>query len=124
MLLQVWKEAEGDFDERTTDDWDVDMSVYYDEAGGDKDARDALAMRNVEMKEMGKHRESVFKKPSVPKKKSSQGEREAGGSSSASTARCRNPIYDRTLSIDNMFPPQMPPVEDKLGNHDFQVNLM
>ena len=80
LFLQVWKEAEGDFDERTTDDWDVDMSVYYDEAGGDKDARDALGMRNVEMKKMGKHRESAFKKPAAPKKKPSQGERETGGS--------------------------------------------
>lgn len=31
-----WKEAEGDFDEQTTDDWDVDYSVYYEENGGDK----------------------------------------------------------------------------------------
>ena len=35
-------------------------------------------------------------------------------------ARCRNPIYDRTLSIDTMFPPQMPPVEDKLGMEEGQ----
>ena len=33
---QVWKEAEGDFDEQTTDDWDVDYSVYFEDDGGDK----------------------------------------------------------------------------------------
>lgn len=27
---QVWREQEGDFDEQTADEWDVDMSVYYD----------------------------------------------------------------------------------------------
>lgn len=29
---QYWDEKEGDFDEKTTDDWDVDMSVYYDQS--------------------------------------------------------------------------------------------
>jgi hypothetical protein len=29
-LFQFWKAKEGDFDEQTTDDWDVDMSVYYE----------------------------------------------------------------------------------------------
>uniref|UniRef100_A0A6I8PUS6 GPN-loop GTPase 2 n=1 Tax=Xenopus tropicalis TaxID=8364 RepID=A0A6I8PUS6_XENTR len=42
---QVWQEQEGDFDEQTADDWDVDMSGYYEEDGGDKDARDYLKMR-------------------------------------------------------------------------------
>lgn len=42
---QFWQEEEGDFDEQTADDWDVDMSVYYDRDGGDKDARDAVQMR-------------------------------------------------------------------------------
>ncbi|XP_019634690.1 PREDICTED: G patch domain-containing protein 3-like [Branchiostoma belcheri] len=42
---QFWDQMRGDFDERTTDDWDVDMSVYYDPDGGDKDARDYLQMR-------------------------------------------------------------------------------
>lgn len=32
---QLWREAEGDFDEQTTDDWDVDYSVYFEENGGD-----------------------------------------------------------------------------------------
>ncbi|XP_006975689.1 G patch domain-containing protein 3 [Peromyscus maniculatus bairdii] len=42
---QFWQEEEGDFDEQTADDWDVDMSVYYDKDGGDKDARDSIHMR-------------------------------------------------------------------------------
>uniref|UniRef100_A0A8C5K120 G patch domain containing 3 n=1 Tax=Jaculus jaculus TaxID=51337 RepID=A0A8C5K120_JACJA len=42
---QFWQEEEGDFDEQTADDWDVDMSVYYDKDGGDKDARDSVKMR-------------------------------------------------------------------------------
>ncbi|NXK66511.1 GPTC3 protein, partial [Sylvietta virens] len=41
---QFWQEQDGDFDEQTADDWDVDMSVYYDKAGGDKDARDSVQM--------------------------------------------------------------------------------
>ncbi|CAN9513948.1 unnamed protein product [Ophioblennius macclurei] len=42
---QYWQEDEGDFDEQTADDWDVDMSVYYDKDGGDMDARDYVRMR-------------------------------------------------------------------------------
>ncbi|XP_038233711.1 G patch domain-containing protein 3 [Dermochelys coriacea] len=42
---QYWQEEQGDFDEQTADDWDVDMSIYYDKDGGDKDARDAIRMR-------------------------------------------------------------------------------
>ncbi|XP_061574280.1 G patch domain-containing protein 3 [Cololabis saira] len=42
---QYWHEEEGDFDEQTADDWDVDMSVYYDKDGGDMDARDYVRMR-------------------------------------------------------------------------------
>ncbi|XP_026149523.1 G patch domain-containing protein 3 [Mastacembelus armatus] len=42
---QYWHEEEGDFDEQTADDWDVDMSVYYDKDGGDMDARDYVQMR-------------------------------------------------------------------------------
>ncbi|XP_040390972.1 G patch domain-containing protein 3 [Cygnus olor] len=41
---QYWQEENGDFDEQTADDWDVDMSVYYDKDGGDKDARDSVQM--------------------------------------------------------------------------------
>ncbi|XP_051999671.1 G patch domain-containing protein 3 [Xyrauchen texanus] len=43
---QFWQEEEGDFDEQTADDWDVDMSVYYDKDGGDMDARDYVLMRS------------------------------------------------------------------------------
>ncbi|TRY53644.1 hypothetical protein DNTS_012867, partial [Danionella cerebrum] len=35
-----------DFDEQTADDWDVDMSIYYDKDGGDMDARDFIRMRS------------------------------------------------------------------------------
>ncbi|KAK7926257.1 hypothetical protein WMY93_008567 [Mugilogobius chulae] len=42
---QYWQEEEGDFDEQTADDWDVDMSVYYDKDGGDMDSRDFVRMR-------------------------------------------------------------------------------
>ncbi|NWW55506.1 GPTC3 protein, partial [Ifrita kowaldi] len=41
---QFWQEQDGDFDEQTADDWDVDMSIYYDRDGGDKDARDSVQM--------------------------------------------------------------------------------
>uniref|UniRef100_A0A8C1HC68 G patch domain containing 3 n=2 Tax=Cyprinus carpio TaxID=7962 RepID=A0A8C1HC68_CYPCA len=43
---QFWEEEEGDFDEQTADDWDVDMSVYYDRDGGDMDSRDYVGMRS------------------------------------------------------------------------------
>ncbi|KAG1932338.1 G patch domain-containing protein 3 [Pimephales promelas] len=43
---QFWQEEEGDFDEQTADDWDVDMSVYYDRDGGDMDSRDYVRMRS------------------------------------------------------------------------------
>ncbi|XP_026139174.1 G patch domain-containing protein 3 [Carassius auratus] len=43
---QFWQEEEGDFDEQTADDWDVDMSVYYDPDGGDMDSRDYVRMRS------------------------------------------------------------------------------
>lgn len=33
---QYWQQQEGDFDEETSDDWDVDYSVYLEENGGDK----------------------------------------------------------------------------------------
>ncbi|XP_075709562.1 G patch domain-containing protein 3 [Rhinoderma darwinii] len=42
---QLWQQEEGDFDEQTADDWDVDMSEYYEPGTGDKDARDFLKMR-------------------------------------------------------------------------------
>ncbi|GAB1598473.1 G patch domain-containing protein 3-like [Argonauta hians] len=42
---QYWQEQEGDFDEQTADDWDVDMRGYYDPGCEDMDARDFIAMR-------------------------------------------------------------------------------
>jgi len=59
---------EGDFDERNTDDWDVDMSVYYEkDTTHDKDALDAYQMRRSDFFRGGKHEESVFKKRKVNK---------------------------------------------------------
>ncbi|XP_071496891.1 G patch domain-containing protein 3-like [Diadema antillarum] len=57
-----WDAQEGDFDEKTSDDWDVDMSIYYDEHGGDKDARDSVAMRRMERMKRGLEDTSVFEK--------------------------------------------------------------
>lgn len=45
---QYWQQQEGDFDEQTADDWDVDMSVYYHDNGGDMDSRDLVTMRQEE----------------------------------------------------------------------------
>ncbi|KAK3582949.1 hypothetical protein CHS0354_019955 [Potamilus streckersoni] len=50
---QYWQEQEGDFDEQTADDWDVDMSTYYEEGAGDKDARDYLAIRQEQRRRAG-----------------------------------------------------------------------
>ncbi|XP_057370301.1 G patch domain-containing protein 3-like [Daphnia carinata] len=61
---QRWQEAEGDFDEQTADDWDVDYSVYFEENGGDKDARDCAEMRRSTMWRQG-NVETVFKKPQI-----------------------------------------------------------
>ena len=61
-----WKAQEGDFDEKTADDWDVDMSVYYEKEAGprahDKDAVDSVDMRRAEFLHKGKHTDSVFGK--------------------------------------------------------------
>ncbi|XP_036204683.1 G patch domain-containing protein 3 isoform X2 [Myotis myotis] len=56
---QFWQEEEGDFDEQTADDWDVDMSVYYDRDGGDKDARDSVQMRLERRRRDGQEDSSV-----------------------------------------------------------------
>ncbi|XP_023329281.1 G patch domain-containing protein 3 isoform X3 [Eurytemora carolleeae] len=64
---QYWKAQEGDFDEQTTDDWDVDMSVYYEKnTVHDMDAVDRYDMRRSEFLRAGKHSESVFKKRENP----------------------------------------------------------
>ncbi|XP_013379646.1 G patch domain-containing protein 3 [Lingula anatina] len=56
---QYWDEQEGDFDAKTADDWDVDMSAYYDAEGGDMDARDFLAMRKETRRRNGEEDISV-----------------------------------------------------------------
>ena len=62
---QFWKEREGDFDEQTTDDWDVDMNVYYEKnTTHDKDAVDSVDMRRSDFLREGKHTESLFRKKS------------------------------------------------------------
>ena len=62
---QFWKEKEGDFDEKTSDDWDVDMNVYYEKnTTHDKDAVDSLDMRKSDFLREGKHTESLFRKKS------------------------------------------------------------
>ena len=42
-----------DFDEQTADDWDVDMSAYYEKGAGDKDARDYLSIRQEKRRRDG-----------------------------------------------------------------------
>uniref|UniRef100_UPI00358F4D48 G patch domain-containing protein 3 n=1 Tax=Myxine glutinosa TaxID=7769 RepID=UPI00358F4D48 len=51
---QYWAQEQGDFDEQTADDLDVDMSIYYEEGGGDYDARDYLALRRERRCRAGK----------------------------------------------------------------------
>ncbi|KAI1894935.1 hypothetical protein AGOR_G00120880 [Albula goreensis] len=60
---QYWQEEEGDFDEQTADDWDVDMSVYYDKDGGDMDARDYVQMRRERRLREGLEEVSVQQQP-------------------------------------------------------------
>ncbi|KAK6190941.1 hypothetical protein SNE40_002701 [Patella caerulea] len=50
---QYWKKFEGDFDEQCADDWDVDMSGYYEDGAGDKDARDLITMRQEKRRRDG-----------------------------------------------------------------------
>jgi hypothetical protein len=40
-----WDQQEPDTDEKWADDWDVDMSIYYDPTAGDKDSRDMADIR-------------------------------------------------------------------------------
>ena len=42
-----------DFDEQTADDWDVDMSVYYDPQAGDMDSRDFVRIRQEQRRRHG-----------------------------------------------------------------------
>ena len=50
-------------EEKDTDDWDLDMSVYYEAGGGDKDARDMLTMRREGRRRTGRqflHDDKIF----------------------------------------------------------------
>ncbi|KAJ8290182.1 hypothetical protein GJAV_G00009670 [Gymnothorax javanicus] len=60
---QYWQEEEGDFDEQTADDWDVDMSVYYDKDGGDMDAQDYVRMRRERRLREGLEEGSIRQQP-------------------------------------------------------------
>ncbi|XP_069478980.1 G patch domain-containing protein 3 [Ambystoma mexicanum] len=60
---QYWHAEEGDFDEQTADDWDVDMSVYYDQEAGDKDARDSVRMRLEQRRRDGIEDDASLGKP-------------------------------------------------------------
>ncbi|KAK3886460.1 hypothetical protein Pcinc_009338 [Petrolisthes cinctipes] len=57
---QFWREQQGDFDEQTADEWDVDMSVYYQQGAGDKDALDSVAMLESNKLRNGKLTQSAF----------------------------------------------------------------
>lgn len=50
---QYWEEKEGDFDEQTADDLDVDMSIYYEKGSGDKDIRDFVDIRREQRRRRG-----------------------------------------------------------------------
>ncbi|KAL8582200.1 hypothetical protein ACOMHN_004119 [Nucella lapillus] len=50
---QYWHEKEGDFDEQTVDDLDVDMSAYYEVGAGDPDIRDFLTIRQEQRRRRG-----------------------------------------------------------------------
>ena len=49
-----------DFDEKTADDWDVDMEIYTDPDAGDKDARDYIAMRQEKRRRAGREDTDMF----------------------------------------------------------------
>jgi hypothetical protein len=84
---QVWKEQEGDFDERTTDDWDVDYSVYYDSLAGDKDARDGMDMRRADHNRKGANVVSAFAKPKKPDPSESSSAATATATASTSSGK-------------------------------------
>ena len=50
---QYWHEKEGDFDEQTADDLNVDMSAYYEHGAGDQDIRDFLTIRKEQRRRRG-----------------------------------------------------------------------
>ncbi|XP_050733767.1 G patch domain-containing protein 3-like isoform X3 [Eriocheir sinensis] len=90
---QYWRALEGDFDEQTTDEWDVDMSVYYEEGGGDKDARDGLDMMTSNQLRAGSLQQSVFKS----KKEKGEDSAQAAKKSKKKNKRARDEV-DTTTS--------------------------
>jgi hypothetical protein len=57
---QYWQEEEGDFDEQTADDLDVDMSAYYEQGAGDPDIRDFLTIRQEQRRRRGLEKTDRF----------------------------------------------------------------
>ncbi|KAJ8044005.1 G patch domain-containing protein 3 [Holothuria leucospilota] len=62
-----WDAEKGDFDERTSDDWDVDMSIFYENGSGTKDAKDWLQMQKEMRLRRGEEDTSVFTKNQIGK---------------------------------------------------------
>ncbi|ODM99158.1 G patch domain-containing protein 3 [Orchesella cincta] len=58
---QFWDQQRGNFDEKNTDDWDVDMEVYYEPGGGDKDSHDLMDIRRSQRIQNGLETISVIK---------------------------------------------------------------
>ncbi|XP_038057948.1 G patch domain-containing protein 3-like [Patiria miniata] len=72
-----WDKQDGDFDEKTADDWDVDMSGYNDPDGGDKDARDFIQMREQQRRLEGVEIVSAFSPDKFNKKEMRERRRRA-----------------------------------------------
>ncbi|KAJ8044012.1 G patch domain-containing protein 3 [Holothuria leucospilota] len=62
-----WDAEKGDFDERTSDDWDVDMSIFYENGSGTKDAKDWLQMQKEMRLRRGEEDTSIFTKNQIGK---------------------------------------------------------
>ncbi|CAL8089483.1 unnamed protein product [Orchesella dallaii] len=58
---QFWDQQRGNFDEKNTDDWDVDMEGYYEPGGGDKDFHDLMDIRRSQRIQKGLETISVIK---------------------------------------------------------------
>lgn len=61
-----WDEEAGDFDEKTTDDWDVDMTY------SDKDGRDWLTMQRERKRHKANHDDGTFPKGKARKREQSK----------------------------------------------------
>ena len=79
-----WGQQRGDFDERTADDWDVDMSGYEPGAGPvDMDARESRSMRRELRLRAGEETESAFERR---RDRRARGHRGSGSDSDGETA--------------------------------------